>query len=241
MNMSDLITRIKIACGIYAIALPFENPDEAIADVIRRVTLRTFSTYCPYCESIQFDTLVMEPLEKHANQETYLLPDIFSQREILYVKNVRYDESDISALGYWGGGVPILHGNMLRQAMLSNAALNLSNRIIPKITFKYEHPRKITLYNMLSSTKLIFDIAFVHDSSLASITPSSEESFYNLALLDVQNFLYQSLKHYKEIKSAYGTINLQIDDWQNAESARKELLNDWDNTYHMDIIPYVWA
>jgi hypothetical protein len=39
MNMSDLITRIKIACGIYAIALPFENPDEAIADVIRRVTL----------------------------------------------------------------------------------------------------------------------------------------------------------------------------------------------------------
>lgn len=239
--MSDLITRIKLACGIYAIALPFENADEAMADVIRRVTLRTFSQYAPLYETIQFDTHDLEKVDKHANQETYLLPDIFSQREILYVKNVKYDESDISSLGYWGGGIPILHGNMLRQAMLSNAALNLSNKVIPKLTFKYEHPRKITLYNILSSCKLVFEIAFVHDSNLASISPSQEESFYNLALLDVQNFLYHALKHYGEIKSAYGTINLKIDDWQNAESARKELLADWDNTYHMDVLPFIYA
>ena len=34
MNLSQLITRIKITCGIYAIALPFENADEAIANAI---------------------------------------------------------------------------------------------------------------------------------------------------------------------------------------------------------------
>ena len=28
---------------------------------------------------------------------------------------------------------------------------------------------------------------------------------------------------------------LKIDDWQNAESERKELLNQWDDSYHLDL------
>ena len=241
MNMSSLITRIKMDCGIYSIALPFDNPDKAIEDVIREISLRTFSTYAPYFQKVQFDTHDLEKIDEHGNVQTYLLPDIFSQREILYVKSVKYDESDISSLGYWGGGVPILHGNMLNQAMLSNSALNLTNRVIPKLTFEYKHPRQLSLYNLLSSCKIVLEIAFIHDSNLMTISPSQEESFYNLAVLDVQNFLYQTLKHYSEIKSAYGTINLKIDEWQNAYSARKELINEWENSYHMDVLPLTYG
>ena len=42
------------------------------------------------------------------------------------------------------------------------------------------------------------------------------------------------MKHYTELQSAYGTINLRIDDWSNAESERTELLNTWEDTYHLD-------
>ena len=37
--------------------------------------------------------------------------------------------------------------------------------------------------------------------------------------------------------TAIGTINLKIDDWANAESERKELIDNWDNTYHLDFKP----
>lgn len=73
-----------------------------------------------------------------------------------------------------------------------------------------------------------------HDDTLASIKPSTEESFYELALLDTKVNLYSNMKYYTELQSAYGTINLRIDDWANAESERKDLLNTWGDTYHLD-------
>lgn len=241
MNLSQLITRIKMNCGLYTIGLPFDNPDSAITEVIQNITLRTFSLYQPYYETFRFDLHSLERLEKNANYEVYLLPDIFSQRELLFVKDVRYDESDISGLGYWGGGIPLLHGNMLKQAMLSNAGLALTNKMVPRFTFKYEHPRKVTLYNVLASCKIVFDLAFIHDKNLASISPTQEESFFNLAILDVKDMLYQSLKHYSDIQTAYGNINLKIDEWQQASSDRKSLLDEWESLYHMDVIPFTYA
>jgi hypothetical protein len=239
--MSQLISRIKINCGLYAIALPFENPDEMMRDVIQNITLRTFSTYCPYYETFRFDVNSLERIEKNANYETYLLPDIFSQRELLFVRDVRYDESDISGLGYWGGGVPLLHGNMINQAMLSNAGLSLTNKMVPRLTFKYEHPRKVTLYNVLASCKVVFDLALMHDKELASITPTEEESFFQLAVLDVEDALYQTMKHYAELNTVYGNVNLKLDEWSQAKDLRKALVDDWDSLYHMDVMPFTYA
>lgn len=241
MNISQLLTRIKIACGLYTIALPFENADEAMKDVIENITLRTFSTYCPYYETFRFDLTNLEKIEKNANYESYLLPDIFSQRELLFVRDVYYDESDISALGYWGSGIPILHHNMVQQGMLSNAGMALSNKMIPKLTFKYEHPRKVTLYNVFSSCKLVFELAFIHDKSLATISPTMEESFFNLALLDIKDMLYQTLKHYNDIQSAYGQISLKMDEWSQAASERRDLIMQWEEDYHMDVMPFTYA
>ena len=241
MNLSNLVTRIKVKCGIYSMAIPFENPDEAIVDIIQNITLRTFSQYCPYFEKFRFDLNTLERLERNANYEIYLLPDIFNEREIMFIRDIKYDEADITAVSYWGGGIPLLNGNMVNQAMLSNAGKTLANRMIPKINFDYSHPRKVTIYNIFASCKLVFDIALMHDRNLATITPTMEESFYNLAVLDVEDMLYQSMKHYTEINSVYGNINLKMDDWAQAASERKQLLDEWEGIYHIDEIPMVYG
>lgn len=238
MNLSSLITRIKLQLGIYTIALPFDNTDEVLKDVILNVTLRTFSTYSPYYEKFRFKLQDLKMIERNSNYETYLMPNVFSERELLFVRTVEYDESTVTGAGYWGGGIPMLHGNILNQAMLANAGMPLVNKLIPKITFKYEHPRKITLWNVYSSSCLIFDCAMMHDKSLASISPTQEESFYNLAVLDVKDMLYQSLKHYNDVQSAYGNISMKLDDWQSAAADRKQLLDDWESVYHMDVLPF---
>ena len=52
-------------------------------------------------------------------------------------------------------------------------------------------------------------------------------------------FIYNQLKYYKSIQTALGTVDLMIDDWQSAESDRKELLSRWDDTYHLDM-PFLY-
>ena len=59
MNLSTLVTRIKIELGLYSIALPVENVDQYITDIIQNITLRTFSTYCPYKETYRFGTATL--------------------------------------------------------------------------------------------------------------------------------------------------------------------------------------
>ena len=54
MNLSQLITRIKISCGIYSIALPFENPDEVIKDVIENI-------------KDKYDLIIVDPLNADNN------------------------------------------------------------------------------------------------------------------------------------------------------------------------------
>ena len=241
MNLSTLVTRIKLNLGLYSTATPFENIEEVITEIIQGITLRTFSTFSPYYEKYRFDVHSLERIEKIANYETYLLPDLFDEREILFVREVNYDEADLSGLGYWGGGVPLLHGNMINQTMLANAGMALTNRMVPRVTFKYEHPRKITFYNLLASCKIVVELALMHDKNLASISPTQEESFYELAVLDVKDALYQSMKHYNDIQTAYGNIQMKLDDWAQAAEQRKQLIENWDATYHMDVLPFIYA
>lgn len=240
MNLSTIVTRIKLKLGLINIATPFENIDEVITQIITDITLPVFSVYHPLKEIIRLKTNDLELLENRDNYYVYLLPD-FKTRELLYVFDVQYDETSLSGLGYYGGGFPIMSGNFLHQAMIANASTNLSNSMIPKITFHYEHPRKLYLYNLYASNYLRLELGFEHDKSLASIEETARESFIELALLDVKENLYPTLKQYSEINSAYGNINLKLDDWANAENDRKELLSKYDDTYHLDFIPYYYA
>ena len=68
-----------------------------------------------------------------------------------------------------------------------------------------------------------------------------EESFFELANLDIQNMLYKTMKHYTDISSAYGNISLKLDEWQNAKSEREQLVNQWKSNYHMDVIPFIYG
>ena len=73
-----------------------------------------------------------------------------------------------------------------------------------------------------------------------SINPTSEESFYKLAVLDVKGALYPTIKHYTGLETSLGRIELQIEDWQNAAQDRKDLLNEWDENYLLDAIDLMW-
>ena len=236
MIMSNIITRIKLSLGLMAIATPFENIDETILTILQDITIPDFSLYNPCRDRLQLKTSDLERLEKTDQYEVYLLPD-FKNRKLLYVFDVTYDDSCLSGLGYYGGGMPLMTGNVINQTMLANAGAHLISTMMPKMTFKFEYPRKLYLYNIYSSSSIVLDLGFEHDKSLASIPETCRDSFIQLAMLDVKSNLYPTLKMYSELNTAIGNINLKLDEWSNAESARDELINRWADTYHLDMTP----
>lgn len=234
MNLSTIITRIKLKLGLINIATPFEDLDNVIMSIIKDITIPVFSLYNPVQDVLVVQTNELEKLDKTEQYQTFLLPD-FKSRKLLYVFDVTYDDSCLSGLGYYGGGMPLIAGSTINQAMLANAGASLISLMLPKITFEFQQPRTLRLYNLYASSKVKITMGFEHDKTLASIPETCRENFMKLALLDVKENLYPTLKQYSQISTAIGNIDLKIDDWSNAESERTELINQWDDTYHLDL------
>ena len=54
MNLSTVVTRIKLQLGLINIATPIENLDESIVQIIQDITVPVFSIYAPYKDSYTF-------------------------------------------------------------------------------------------------------------------------------------------------------------------------------------------
>lgn len=222
--------------GLLNIATVFENLDETIVEILQEFTIPDFSVFNPVRDKITVNTTTdLQLIDKKDIYEEYLLPE-FNTRKLLYVFDVNYDTSILSGLGYFAGGMPLMQGSLVNQVMLSNAGASLMNTMIPKMTFEFTHPRSLKIYNAYSSTKIVIELGFEHDKTMASIPDTCRESFMKLALLDVKSNLYPTLKQYTEINTAIGNINLKIDDWANAESERNDLIKEWEDTYHLDLM-----
>ena len=89
--------------------------------------------------------------------------------------------------------------------------------------------------------KIRLIIGYQHADNLSTIPVDAEQSFYDLALLDMKIFLYNNLKYYDEINTAYGNIKLRIEDWSNAESQREDLLQKWSEVYHINWDSFIIA
>ena len=112
---------------------------------------------------------------------------------------------------------------------------NLASTMAPPYTFTFLPPDGFRLYNMNSFADSVeIEMNLMHHQDLFTIPMTARTSFYKLALLDMKMYLYNLLKHYTNIETAYGRIDLKIDDWQGAEDQRNDLIEKWDDTYHLD-------
>lgn len=232
MNMSALISRLKIELGLYTIALPLKDVDESIKEIIINTTLRTYSQYFP--QKMKIVKTSRELVERFTSLEYVEMPlEVPYGTEICEVCDVSYDTRDFAGLSHFASAAPLFATTSIYDVIMANASANVSNIMVPKITWDFVYPRTLKMYNLYTGG-IIIDILKLHDPSLQSIPFSQEESFYKLAKLDTKNALYAVIKHYNELETAHGRINLKIDDWASSEDDRKEILREWDDTFHLD-------
>lgn len=221
--------------GVYGLRLPFDDPDAAMMDVIKLKTLKTFSVFLPQLITVSVDlSKDLETVKEEYTESIYIIPsDLFGDREIMYVRDI-YLKSKLLGNGFIS---PTFDGSIetYNMLMMTQANANLASIAAPAITFKFVAPNKLHLYNVATAYGVV-DIEFgvEHADNLSTIPSTAWETFYELALLDIKRFLYNSMKHYNEIQSAYGTINLKIDEWSNAESERKDLIEKFKDVYHLE-------
>lgn len=237
MIAARFFRRLKRGIGIYGIALPIENVDQFMKDIVEDTTLPVFSIYHPRYEHI----IVTSAEFKRASDgpsgacDKYILPQrLFEGREVLFVRDVEY-AAGLDEYYTRYPGVTMMSGqNYFEELMLSNAQKPIIDMAVNKITFKYEHPRILYIYDALLSSQLEITLACEHDTSLQSIEPTAAESFYQLAELDVMDALWNVVKNYEEMGGAYDRIALKIDEWKSAKEKREQLLKDWDEVYMLD-------
>lgn len=235
MNFSQLMTRLKMDLGIYVVPLPFENSEKALNDVILLKTLPVFSQYVPRRWEETISVNEMRCIEDNADQGTYELPAHLFYMPIVSIMSCEPVNSMFN--GSYYTGTPMLSGttDLFEDMMLGSATYDLMSAIAPPFSYEFIRPNKLRIYNMtcyLDKIKLV--IGYQHADNLATIPVDAEQSFYDLALLDVKIFLYNNLKFYDEINTAYGSVRLRIDEWQQAESQREDLIRQWNETYHIN-------
>ena len=240
INISKLISSIKLDLGIMAMATPFENLDELIREIIVVRTLPVFDELSPNKVPLQIDLNELEVVEYRNESTIYTLPDVFGDAEIMMIIGMEpmYDEdrrnSNLNTSMFAYGMTPCICG--YQELMLAQAQANLLSSATKGVTFNFIAPNQIEIFSEYSmGNKYRLNIGLSHAENLSTIPNTSYTSFLKLATLDVKSYLYNTLIHYDNLSTSYGQLSLNIDRWSSAEDDRRTLIEKWEQTYHLDL------
>lgn len=240
INISKLISSIKLDLGLTAMATPFENMDELIREIMVIRTLPVFDELYPYIVPLQIDTNELTLVERRPESSIYVLPDVFGNAQIMMITHMEpmYDDNryaqDYNTSLFSYGVTPCIFG--YQELMLAQAQSNMLSASAKGSTFQFIPPNMIEIftgYAMGNTFRL--SVAISHAENLSTIPATCYGSFLKLATLDVKSHLYNVLIHYENLSTAYGQLSLNIDRWSNAEDDRRALLEKWEQTYHLDL------
>ena len=102
-------------------------------------------------------------------------------------------------------------------------------------TFRFDPPNKLIIYNGWTGGSYRIEVGMLHDPSLSTIPPGAMTHLRQLAVLDIEEYLYNKMKRIQDLDTGVGTINLRIDNWENAASEKRDLLREWDESVNIDL------
>lgn len=243
MNISKVVSHLMMKNGLTNLILPFKDEatgnivpaDQIVRQIITTETVPIYSEYCPWIRTGTIDIKELQCVDRQLS--IYMLPAFLTMTPVKYVIDVKMPFHNMR--GTFGDVAPAYGINRSTQGVLtSQAYMMVAGQMRAEPTFEYLGFNKIRLYGW-PKTMIEISVACEHESNLESIPESCYSSFMELATLDLEEFLYANFRFNKTIPTAHGNFELPIEDWQGAKEARKELLRDWDEKFHVDMIDIV--
>lgn len=239
MNMSKVITHIKMMLNLNQITLPIKDEvtgqpvptENIIYEVLKNITIPTFSQYAPWKRSGIYDLKDMECLDRQ--RMLWRLPKELTITPVLYIDSIKVPHNNYRAT--LGELTPTYSVNLSAQSVVTAQAYNMvagEMRAYP--TWEQGDGDQVYLYGF-PRIPLRFSVACEHLPNGESIGNGYYASFLELAILDMKEFVYNALIRYDGMPSAHGQVNLGIQEWASASEARNSLLEKWADTFHLDM------
>ena len=224
----SLLNKVKRLLGIKSFILPFS--DEELLQILYEDTLPVFSIYFPRYYRKQMNIKDLEPVRDSVVSglptRYYLNGPEFEQMQIIDIEDVKLLQPPID----------MYHAHSYNRGMdayslvaESFAEASLQSMLNTPIVCKIEPPN-ILLFDAIDTYMgglMEFKFLVCHAPDLSTLQYSWREMILELYKYDVQILLYNELKHYDNIDTMFGNIELKIDDWQDALSRREELILKW--------------
>lgn len=239
-SMTLLLNKIERRIGTKLINLPPDIAKESWAEIIKEDTLTTFSRFYPH----KIEYTVIADRDKNDKRPGYFHIDeniipgdilIYGLRDINFSSLLGKSINTVAAGGMFEPFNGYSYGmDDIAMIQMSSDMASLSSHSIYPV---YEHPHMIALkgINNLDMAKgmttFVVELFTKHADSLTTISPTKMETFEQLAELDIKIFLYSNLKYFDNLESVFGTVNLRLDEFQNAADDRRNLIEKLNDSY----------
>ena len=235
-DKAHLIKQIKQHSGVYSIRLPLTD-EQIYNDIIVDDTLYTFSSFYPkvYVLPANLNQLRVPNARESttdAVSDIYELPNLSPLTEGNSIHSIA-KIIPFNSMGYESASYAYETIDAFQALAISQGIANLSSLIEPPMTYQFLGGRRFRLNNgTYYRAHVIIYLEMNYNKELYDIPPGLRISFAQLAELDFRRTIYNNLKYWNELRTAAAEYNLRIEDWQNAEDQRDELLDHWTETFH---------
>ncbi len=220
LNMTSILQSIKRRLGITM----FKLDDKELLDILKNETLYTFSTYFPHYRT--FKQNLSNSKVPGKRDHYYINRAALGDFQVLSVEDIKVYDVMSSYMPY--------ATNFSAIDIFADIQMNATfeDMLSVPVTYYYAPPDQIVIQsgpNQLAEVSI--EVTVIHPSNGSTISPHMRELLLHLGKLDIEIYLYQTLRHLDKIETSFGTVDLKIDEWADAEDKRISLLEEWDANF----------
>lgn len=258
-DMTLLLNKIERRLGLIPLMphLPEFCQKDKWGDIIMTDTIVTFSRYYPN----RFKFIVSdETCDRRKDQQGitwyFIKDEILQGNKILGGYDIDFSDSSTNnaslgatslANGYYYPDYACpaqTYDNVLALQGLADF-MSLYNRAI-YIDFQPPNNRFCVrgIGNTNYDLKKFSMFLLVEHRSLSTISPTMMEIFERLALADIASFLYQNLKYWDGLDTAYVNIDLKLSELDKVADTRQSIIEELENSHSTTsnpFTPYIWT
>lgn len=235
-RMTDLLNKIERRLGTRPLNLQEPMRKEDWVEVIKSDTIPTFSRFFPHQIQIMVDG------SRIKNGFYYIDESVTENYDIIGVKDLDFklfarDSLRIQqGVGY--GVYDFLSNNYgLDDIMLLQLRADATSLFNNGIYIVFEPPNLIKLESVnggnftrgLEGWPLIIFVN--HPANLMTISPMKMETFEQLATADVATYLFNILKHYRNLETVFANVDINIETIEEKANSRNDIVEKLENSY----------
>ena len=243
-DMSKLLNKFERRAGLLQLSahLPKELQKEEWAKVVLEDTMVTFSRFFPN----KFKMIVNDTTcyKKYDNQKVlwyYIKDEVLNGAKLLGIQDIDWMDtsSNNSSLGASSVGNYFYPSFRCSIATFESVvglqmAADLNSLYNRSIWIDFQYPNHFAIRGIGNTNYDLNSFSIIclcEHCSLSTISPTKMEVFEKLAFADIANFLYQNLKFYDNLETAFINIDLKLNELNELASKRDQIIEELDNAH----------